>query len=74
MVLVQRCIHHPLILILTLTPTLTLTQNLTLGGLTAISFAVGAFTSIIAGYIGMSVAVFANARVTVEANPLTPDL
>jgi inorganic pyrophosphatase len=37
------------------------------GALTAVSFAVGAFTSIIAGYIGMTVAVFANARVTVEA-------
>jgi len=37
------------------------------GLLTAISFATGAFTSIIAGYIGMSVAVYANARVTVEA-------
>jgi len=37
------------------------------GGLTAISFIVGALTSIAAGYIGMTVAVFANARVTVEA-------
>merc|ERR1711871_493506 len=37
------------------------------GALTAISFATGAFTSILAGYIGMTVAVFANARVTVEA-------
>merc|ERR1711871_1348150 len=36
------------------------------GALTAISFATGAFTSILAGYIGMTVAVFANARVTVE--------
>jgi len=37
------------------------------GALTAVSFAVGALTSIIAGYIGMTVAVFSNARVTVEA-------
>merc|ERR1712100_974067 len=37
------------------------------GALTAISFATGAFTSILAGYIGMTVAVFANARVTVGA-------
>jgi inorganic pyrophosphatase len=37
------------------------------GALTATSFAVGAITSIVAGYIGMTVAVFANARVTVEA-------
>merc|ERR1711959_144852 len=37
------------------------------GGLTATSFAVGAITSIISGYLGMTVAVYANARVTVEA-------
>jgi len=43
------------------------TWEWTTGLLTAISFATGAFTSILAGYIGMSVAVYANARVTVEA-------
>jgi len=41
--------------------------NFATGALTAVSFVTGAFTSIIAGYIGMTVAVFANARVTVEA-------
>jgi len=41
--------------------------NFAVGGLTAVSFATGAFTSIIAGYIGMTVAVDANARVTVAA-------
>jgi inorganic pyrophosphatase len=39
----------------------------TVGGLTATSFAVGALTSIVSGYLGMTVAVFANARVTVQA-------
>jgi len=39
----------------------------TTGFLTSVSFMVGAFTSILAGYIGMTVAVYANARVTVEA-------
>jgi inorganic pyrophosphatase len=37
------------------------------GALTATSFIVGAFNSILSGYIGMTVAVFANARVTVAA-------
>jgi len=37
------------------------------GGLTALSFVVGAVTSIIAGYIGMMVAVFSNARTAVSA-------
>mmetsp|Transcript_39553 Transcript_39553/g.54918 ORF Transcript_39553/g.54918 Transcript_39553/m.54918 type:complete len:807 (+) Transcript_39553:102-2522(+) len=42
------------------------------GALTAISFAVGGFTSMLAGYIGMMVAVFANARTTVCATE-SPD-
>jgi len=37
------------------------------GGLTALSFVVGACTSIISGYIGMMVAVFSNARTALEA-------
>ena len=37
------------------------------GGLTTASFLVGAFTSIVAGYIGMMVAVLANAKCTVAA-------
>jgi inorganic pyrophosphatase len=44
------------------------------GGLTAISFVAGGFTSIVSGLIGMKVAVFANARTTVMAagpNPWT---
>merc|ERR1712195_272930 len=38
-----------------------------IGMLTSISFVVGALTSLVAGYIGMTVAVYSNARVTVEA-------
>lgn len=37
------------------------------GGLTAFSFVVGAVTSMLSGYIGMMVAVFANARTTLSA-------
>jgi len=37
------------------------------GALTAISFTVGALTSILAGYIGMIVAVYANGKVCIEA-------
>jgi len=37
------------------------------GFLTALSFVIGAMTSILAGYIGMMVAVFSNARTTVSA-------
>jgi H(+)-translocating pyrophosphatase len=37
------------------------------GGLTALSFVVGAVTSMVSGYIGMMVAVFSNARTTVSA-------
>jgi H+-translocating diphosphatase len=37
------------------------------GFLTALSFVVGALTSILAGYIGMIMAVFSNARATVSA-------
>eukprot|EP01065_Artemidia_motanka_P018664 TRINITY_DN21_c0_g3_i1.p1 TRINITY_DN21_c0_g3~~TRINITY_DN21_c0_g3_i1.p1 ORF type:complete len:806 (+),score=359.85 TRINITY_DN21_c0_g3_i1:94-2511(+) len=39
----------------------------TVGGLTACSFAVGGLTSILSGYIGMSVATFGNARCTLAA-------
>merc|ERR1712195_174706 len=38
-----------------------------IGMLTSISFVVGALTSLVAGYIGMTVAVYSNTRVTVEA-------
>lgn len=42
----------------------------TVGIYTALSFVIGALTSILSGYIGMSVAVFANARTTIAAqNP-----
>ena len=37
------------------------------GALTAVSFAIGATTSIFSGYLGMKVAVFSNARTTVSA-------
>mmetsp|Transcript_7226 Transcript_7226/g.19669 ORF Transcript_7226/g.19669 Transcript_7226/m.19669 type:complete len:820 (-) Transcript_7226:198-2657(-) len=37
------------------------------GGCTAVSFVVGAVTSIVSGYIGMMVAVFSNARTTIAA-------
>lgn len=38
--------------------------TLCIGGLTALSFIVGALTSILAGFIGMMVAVYSNARTT----------
>lgn len=38
-----------------------------MGTMTAVSFVVGAVTSIISGYIGMMVAVYANARTTIAA-------
>jgi Na+/H+-translocating membrane pyrophosphatase len=37
------------------------------GALTALAFALGAGTSILSGYIGMTVAVYSNARTTVNA-------
>lgn len=43
------------------------TWDFTFGALTATAFAVGGLTSIIAGYIGMMVAVYSNARTTVSA-------
>jgi inorganic pyrophosphatase len=43
------------------------------GGLTCASFVTGAVTSIISGYIGMTVAVFSNARTTVSAMPAIAD-
>jgi Na+/H+-translocating membrane pyrophosphatase len=46
--------------------------NWKVGGLTLASFLVGATTSIISGYIGMMVAVYANARTTVCAVPDGP--
>ena len=43
------------------------------GGYTALAFVVGAFTSIISGYLGMSVAVYSNARTTISAlDPVLP--
>lgn len=39
-------------------------NGVTAGMLTAVAFAVGSFTSIASGYIGMMVAVFANVRTT----------
>merc|ERR1712166_479781 len=42
--------------------------DFSVGALTALSFAVGGITSIMSGYIGMEVAVFANARCTVQAS------
>eukprot|EP00954_Amorphochlora_amoebiformis_P026203 1377881-Amorphochlora_amoeboformis.AAC.3 len=36
------------------------------GVFSAVSFTAGALTSILSGYIGMSIAVFTNARTTVE--------
>jgi inorganic pyrophosphatase len=43
-----------------------------IGGLTVASFLVGSVTSIVSGYIGMMVAVFANARTAVSAVPDGP--
>lgn len=41
--------------------------NMLVGGCTAISFVVGALTSIVSGYAGMMVAVYSNARTTIAA-------
>ena len=41
-------------------------QTPTLGALTTLAFVMGALTSILSGYIGMKVAVYANARTTIE--------
>ena len=41
-------------------------QNSTLGALTTLAFVLGALTSILSGYIGMKVAVYANARTTID--------
>ena len=41
--------------------------DFTFGGLTALSFVIGSFTSILSGYIGMMVAVYANVRTTKAA-------
>jgi len=41
----------------------------TRAGLSALSFALGAFTSMASGYLGMKVAVFSNVRTTVSATP-----
>merc|ERR1712028_265315 len=41
--------------------------DFSVGALTAISFAVGGLTSILSGWIGMTVAVFANARCALQA-------
>jgi inorganic pyrophosphatase len=56
------------VLVLTWTPWHSKNASVSRGIITAISFAVGAVTSIVAGYIGMQVAVFANARVTIAAS------
>jgi H+-translocating diphosphatase len=42
-------------------------ENSTQGGLTGIAFALGAITSILSGYIGMTVAVYSNVRTTINA-------
>eukprot|EP00658_Telonema_sp_P-2_P083448 TRINITY_DN903_c0_g1_i1.p1 TRINITY_DN903_c0_g1~~TRINITY_DN903_c0_g1_i1.p1 ORF type:complete len:897 (-),score=301.79 TRINITY_DN903_c0_g1_i1:142-2832(-) len=44
-----------------------------IGALTAVAFVVGGVTSIVSGYIGMKVAVFANARCTVQASNYDKD-
>jgi inorganic pyrophosphatase len=41
--------------------------DMVIGGCTAISFVLGALTSIISGYVGMMVAVYSNARTTIAA-------
>ena len=44
------------------------------GALTTCSFAVGGFTSIFSGYIGMTVATYANARTTISAVKAGPQV
>lgn len=41
--------------------------NMTRGSMTAISFLLGAFTSMASGYLGMKVAVYSNVRTTISA-------
>ena len=47
-------------------------QTPTLGALTTLAFVMGALTSILSGYIGMKVAVYANARTTIECQQGNP--
>lgn len=42
--------------------------NFTVGAFTALSFVLGAVTSMLSGYIGMKVAVYSNVRTTISAN------
>lgn len=46
--------------------------DFTAGALTAVAFVVGALTSMVSGYLGMKVAVFANARTSVSAMSSSP--
>ena len=45
-------------------------DSFALGGLTVLSFLLGACTSVLSGYIGMKVAVFSNVRTTINAEKI----
>lgn len=61
------CLSFVLIFAAIIFSFITWSQDMKLGFFTTISFLVGALTSVLSGYIGMKVAVFANVRTTINA-------
>ncbi len=61
------CISFVLVFAAIIFAFVTWSQNFRVGFFTTVSFLLGALTSILSGYIGMRVAVFANVRTTINA-------